>query len=130
MELIDYNDDYSDDNSISSTEEKFGKYKKKFVLSDYLNCISTRRILEKEHLEQYFETAEKDINKLYYKVKQYCKERGTSVLRFDNDDKAKAAISGIIYKYIHKDYDITIFEKYPELAAPLIAKYIEKKNKR
>tara|TARA_Y100000590_G_C15568634_1_gene957660 strand:- start:137 stop:538 length:402 start_codon:yes stop_codon:yes gene_type:complete len=126
MEIIDYN--IRDDESVSSSEENYKKYESEFTMKDYLNCKNTRKILEIEHLERFFKTAEKDINDFYDQVKKSYNGNGASILRFDTSCKTKAAILGLVYKYIHKSYDLSIFEKNPELAASLIAEYKEKNN--
>ena len=47
MEYIDYHNDSDVEDSIESVDEEFDKYKSKFGLSDYLNCKTTRKILER-----------------------------------------------------------------------------------
>jgi hypothetical protein len=127
MDIIDYNN-VSDDESVSSAEEIYNDFKNKFTIKDYLNCKSTKNALEKEHLEHFFETAEKDINALYLKIHKYCEINNTSILRFDPNYSCKALIAGLVYKHIQKKYNLNIFENNPELIQPLIAKYKEKKN--
>ena len=54
----------------------------------------------------------------------------SSALRYDNSSKGIGMITGLVYKYIDKKYDLEIFEKNPELASSLIAKLEENKNKK
>jgi hypothetical protein len=122
----------SDDESYNSEEETFKKIEKikKIKLEEFLNFPKTRKILEIEHLDNYFDNCEKDIIKLYSKIKKHCKEQMSSALKYDNSSKGIGMITGLVYKYIDKKYDLEIFEKNPELASSLIAKLEENKNKK
>jgi len=119
----------SDNDSIDSDEEKLVKLEKLFKLKDYINNPKTRVFLENDHNEKFSTTAEKDIRKLYSKIKRYCQGKQSSVLRFDNSSKGIGQIVGITYKYLIKNYSLQIFEENPELAQPLIREYEDKKNK-
>ena len=129
MEEINYND-YSDGDSVSSTEDKVEKIEKLFTEKDFLNCKRTKHILEIEHLNNYFSNVEPNINMLYDQKRAKCQGHGASILRFDKGDKIKGLIAGLVYKHIHKKYDLEIFKTNPELANPLIQKYNKKKNTR
>ena len=124
--------DYESDESYNSEEETFKKVEKikKLKLEDFLNFPKTRKILEVEHLDNYFDNCEKDIIKLYSNIKKHCKEQMSSALKYDNSSKGIGMITGLVYKYIDKKYDLEIFEKKPELASSLIAKLEENKNKK
>ncbi|MDC0142067.1 hypothetical protein OAI84_00555 [bacterium] len=128
MEEINYND-YSDVDSVSSTEEKVEKLEK-FKEVDYLSCQKTKNLLEIEHLNNFFNGAEHEINMLYEKKKVKCQGYGASILRFDNGEKIKGLIAGLVYKHINKKYNLEIFKTNPKLANPLIQKYNKKKNTR
>ena len=60
----------SDDESYNSEEETFKKIEKikKIKLEEFLNFPKTRKILEIEHLDNYFDNCEKDIIKLYKQI--------------------------------------------------------------
>ena len=124
--------DYESDESYNSEEETLKKVEKikKIKLEEFLNFPKTRKILEVEHLDNYFDNCEKDIIKLYSNIKKHCKEQMSSALRYDNSSKGIGMITGLVYKYIDKKYDLEIFEKNPELASSLIAKLEENKNKK
>ena len=124
--------DYESDESYNSDEETFKKVEKikKLKLEEFLNFPKTRKILEIEHLDNYFDNCEKDIIKLYSKIKKHCKEQMSSALKYDNSSKGIGMITGLVYKYIDKKYNLEIFEKNPELASSLIAKLEENKNKK
>ena len=120
---------FTDDEEENEELAKIKKIKK-IKLEEFLNFPKTRRILEGDHLDNYFENCEKDIKKYYSKVKKHCKEQMSSALKFDQSSKGIGQITGLIYKYIDKKYDLEIFEKNPELASSLIAKLEENKNKK
>jgi len=122
-------DDISYDSEEEETIKKINKIKK-LKLEDFLNFPKTRRILEIEHLENYFENCEKDIIKLYSKIKKHCKEQMSSALKYDNSNRGIGMITGLTYKYIDKKYNLEIFEIKPELAGGLITKLEENKNKK
>ena len=54
----------------------------------------------------------------------------SSALRFDISSKGIGKITGLVYKYIDKDYNLEIFYEKPELASSLLAKLEENKNKK
>jgi hypothetical protein len=120
---------FSDDEEDDSDKEQLKKIKK-LKLEDFLNFQKTRKILEVEHLDNYFENCEKDIEKYYSKVKKHCKGQMSSALKFDVSSKGKGMITGLVYKYIDKNYNLEIFYENPELVGGLIAKLEENKNKK
>ena len=83
-----------------------------------------------DHLDNYFENCEKDIKKYYSKVKKHCKGQMSSALKFDQSSKGIGQITGLIYKYIDKKYNLEIFYENPEFASGLLAKLQENKNKK
>jgi len=120
---------FSDDEEDENDKEQIKKIKK-LKLEDFLKFKKTRKILEIEHLDNFFDNCEKDVNKLYLKIKNCCKQQMSSALRFDVSSKGMGMISGLVYKYIDKNYNLEIFYENPELVGNLIAKLEENKNKK
>ena len=120
---------FTDDEEENEELAKIQKIKK-IKLEDFLNFPKTRIILEREHLDNYFENCEKDIEKYYSKVKTHCKGQMSSALRFDVSSKGIGMITGLVYKYIDKNYNLEIFYENPEFANSLLAKLQENKNKK
>ena len=120
---------FTDDEEENNELEKIDKIKK-IKLEDFLAFPKTRKILEVQNLDNFFENCEKDIKKYYSKVKKHCKEQMSSALRFDISSKGIGKITGLVYKYIDKDYNLEIFYEKPELASSLLAKLEENKNKK
>ncbi|ANS04165.1 hypothetical protein [uncultured Mediterranean phage] len=54
----------------------------------------------------------------------------SSTLKFDQSSKGIGKITGLIYKYIDKKYNLEIFYENPEFAGSLLAKLQENKNKK
>ena len=120
---------FTDDEEENNELEKIDKIKK-IKLEDFLAFPKTRKILEVQNLDNFFENCEKDIKKYYSKVKKHCKEQMSSALRFDISSKGIGKITGLVYKYIDKDYNLEIFYENPELASSLLAKLQENKNRK
>ena len=120
---------FTDDEEENNELEKIDKIKK-IKLEDFLAFPKTRKILEVQNLDNFFENCEKDIKKYYSKVKKHCKEQMSSALKFDISSKGIGEITGLVYKYIDKDYNLEIFYEKPELASSLLAKLEENKNKK
>ena len=122
-------DQHYESSSDDDGEEIINKIKK-IKVEEFLHFKETREILEINHLDTFFENCEKDINKLYDKIKECCDQQMSSALRFDIPGKGKGKIAGLVYKYINKEYNLEFFEEYPELTTNLIAKLEEKNNKK
>ena len=120
---------FTDDEEENNELEKIDKIKK-IKLEDFLAFPKTRKILEIQNLDNFFENCEKDIKKYYSKVKKHCKEQMSSALKFDISSKGIGEITGLVYKYIDKDYNLEIFYENPELASSLLAKLQENKNRK
>tara|TARA_B100000029_G_C17235890_1_gene837166 strand:- start:187 stop:573 length:387 start_codon:yes stop_codon:yes gene_type:complete len=120
---------FTDDEEENNELEKIDKIKK-IKLEDFLAFPKTRKILEVQNLDNFFENCEKDIKKYYSKVKKHCKEQMSSALKFDISSKGIGEITGLVYKYIDKDYNLEIFYENPELASSLLAKLEENKNRK
>ena len=54
----------------------------------------------------------------------------SSALKFDQSSKGIGKITGLIYKYIDKKYNLEFFYENPELVGGLMAKLEENKNKK
>ena len=89
----------TDDEEENEEQAKINKIKK-IKLEEFLNFRKTRKILEVEHLDNFFDNCEKNICKYYSKVKKHCKEQMSSALKFDQSSKGIGKITGLIYKYI------------------------------
>ena len=120
---------FTDDEEENNELEKIDKINK-IKLEDFLAFPKTRKILEVQNLDNFFENCEKDIKKYYSKVKKHCKEQMSSALKFDISSKGIGEITGLVYKYIDKDYNLEIFYENPELASSLLAKLQENKNRK
>ena len=120
---------FTDDEEESEEQEKIKKIKK-IKLEEFLNFPKTRKILEIEHLDNYFLNCEKNIQKYYSKVKAHCTQQMSSALKFDQSSKGIGKITGLVYKYIDKDYNLDIFYENPEFASTLLTKIQENKNKK
>ena len=119
----------TDDEEENEELAKINKIKK-IKLEEFLAFPKTRKILEVEHLDHFFDNCEKDIKKYYSKVKKHCKGQMSSALKFDQSNKGIGQITGLVYKYIDKSYNLDIFYENPELASSLLAKLQENKNKK
>ena len=101
---------FTDDEEENNELEKIDKIKK-IKLEDFLAFPKTRKILEVQNLDNFFENCEKDIKKYYSKVKKHCKEQMSSALKFDISSKGIGEITGLVYKYIDKDYNIKFCQR-------------------
>tara|TARA_A100001011_G_C14072679_1_gene740970 strand:+ start:479 stop:901 length:423 start_codon:yes stop_codon:yes gene_type:complete len=101
---------------------------KELTLEDFMNNIETEQVLEDEFFEKFKKTMENIIEGFYCEEVDYVTENYMDV--FDKDYNKKKAYDFLltIYPFITKNYDITIFEKFPCLANPILKKKEEKEE--
>ena len=124
------NRDYSppsDTESVDSIDIKLDKLTK-IKYSDFIEHKSTRNFLIDNHLQTFFQTAEKEIKNYYLKVRDYCRNNQASVLNLDTSTTGLGQICGLVYKHIEKEYNLDIFNEYPNQVDGLIAKLEKKKT--
>ena len=101
-------------------EEEFNpvKFLKSLSLDDFLNCKETNDILNSEHYWKFEETLSEQLEHLY---KNYYLQFPDNPVIFGRNYNALNANSfaDLIYEFIDKKYDLTIFYDNPHLAEPL-----------
>ena len=118
----------SSEEEESEREKLIETLKKEYTFKHFWEYIPTQKILKNEHLQDFMDNAGKDINAFYLIEREFCKRQQASIFAFRDNSNA-GALEGLIYKHIHKDYDLEIFYKNPEWARSCIAYYLENKPK-
>jgi len=106
-------DQYRIDNM---SEEEFYEYrrnlvKETFTEEDFLSCSTTRARLQNEFIWEWEKNCVPKIENYYNGMR-------------------RQELTGIVYKYLKKEYDISIFHDCPNLADPLIKQYEEIQQKK
>ena len=106
----------------SEYEEEFitkEEYLKNLDLQDFLNCEETKDILEMEFYNKFELGLKQSLMRLF----ENCAKSYSSDSFLFNDytgEKNSDIFSEIVYKFIIKKYDLTIFYDNPELAKKLL----------
>ena len=106
----------------SEYEEEFitkEEYLKNLDLQDFLNCDETSEILEME----FYNNFELGLKKSLMRVFENCAKTYSSddfLYQDFTGEKNSDVFSEIVYKYIIKNYDLTIFYDNPNLAKKLL----------
>jgi len=106
----------------SEYEEEFitkEEYLKNLELQDFLNCDDTRNILEFEFYNN-FELGLKNSLKRLFEIKAKTYSCDAFLYNDFTGEKNSDIFSEIIYEYINKKYDLTIFYNNPNLAEKLL----------
>ena len=111
-------------------DEEFYTYKKNliketFTEDDYLSCEKTRQILEDEFFWKWEKKGEPSIEEFYNGMRTEMQGRYATPLFYDTTGEFSSKLTGIVYKYLKREYDISIFHDCPGLAEPLVRKYDE-----
>ena len=95
------------------------EYLKNLDVQDFLNCEETKNILETEFYNKF----ELGLKQSLMRVFENCAKSYSSDAFLFNDytgEKNSDIFSEIVYDYIVKKYDLTIFYDNPELAKKLL----------
>ena len=92
------------------------------TLEDYLNHPETNSILEDEHFEMLKDTMCDKIENFYKNEVNYAEMHFMKIFNKDYDSKMSYDFFLTIYPFISKNYDISIFERFPNLAKCLTVK--------
>ena len=97
------------------------EFLKTLQYDDFVNCNKAKVILDDEHYWNYEKKLSKDLKNIYDK---YNTIFGNNIL-FNKDPNKIYGVyfADLIYKFIQKKYDITIFYDDLGLAAPLFELY-------
>ena len=110
------------ENSLLNEDDitKVNILKRDFTLNDFLNDDICKDILD----SNFNDKLEVLQDKIIYFYKKYVEYNCDNImLRKDRSHMMGYALLNIIYKYISKDYDITIFYENPNLVNHLLEKY-------
>lgn len=105
------------DEILNTNEEKSEFLKENFTLTDYLNNTITRHILE-DNFECKFKS--KLSEKIRLMFEKFVEDNERIGFLDKKNNAGHYEILDVIYKNLHKDYDIEIFHQCPSLALPLI----------
>tara|TARA_B110001454_G_scaffold176675_1_gene168886 strand:- start:757 stop:1116 length:360 start_codon:yes stop_codon:yes gene_type:complete len=104
-------------------EEEFDpiEFLKNLSYDDYVNCVETRELLDNEHFWNYEKKLSTNLTNLYIK---YNTQFENNIL-FNKDPNKIFGVyfADLIYKFIQKKYDVTIFHDNIKLATPLFKLY-------
>jgi hypothetical protein len=125
-------DQYRIDNM---SEEEFYEYrrnlvKETFTEEDFLSCSITRARLQNEFIWEWEKNCVPKIENYYNGMRRQTHETFATPLFYDKDGSFSSELTGIVYKYLKKEYDISIFHDCPNLADPLIKQYEEIQQKK
>ena len=97
------------------------EFLKNLSYENYVNCVEARELLDDEHFWNYEKKLSTHLTNLYIK---YNTQFGNNVL-FNKDPNKIFGVyfADLIYKFIEKKYDVTIFHDNLELATPLFELY-------
>ena len=99
--------------------------KETFTEEDYLSCDKTREILENEFFWKWEKKGEPCIEEFYNGMRNEMQGRYATPLFYDTTGEFSSKLTGIVYKHLKREYDISIFHDCPDLAEPLVRKYDE-----
>jgi len=125
-------DQYRIDNM---TEEEFYEHrrnliKETFTEEDFMSCPTTRVRLQNEFIWEWEKTGVPKIENYYDGMRRQTHETFATPLFYDKDGDFSSELTGIVYKHLKKEYDISIFHYCPNLAEPLIKQYEEIQQKK
>lgn len=125
-------DQYRIDNM---TEEEFYEHrrnliKETFTEEDFMSCPTTRVRLQNEFIWEWEKTGVPKIENYYDGMRRQTHETFATPLFYDKDGDFSSELTGIVYKHLKKEYDISIFHDCPNLAEPLIKQYEEIQQKK
>jgi hypothetical protein len=100
------------------------------IYEDYVGHPETLAILEDEFFENFKKIMEEPIEHFYNSHVDYATENFMQI--FDKDFNKKNCYDFFltIYPLINKNYDISVFDKFPFLAKPLLITSDETENKK
>jgi len=101
---------------------------KELVLDDFLNNPETENILEEHFFELFKNKMSNKMENFYKEEVEFATNNYMDILDKDFEIKNSYDFFLTIYPFIDKQYDISIFEKFPILASPLFIKKDEKKT--
>jgi hypothetical protein len=119
--------DYYDDDIEEQISKKDIELIDKFTIKDYFSCQHTRNILLDQWSDDFYNNLEESIKENMEINKQYLTNKSTNIL-YKLDDNHVDELLNIIKYHVKKDYDISIFNEYPQLAKPLIYKHNNQKT--
>lgn len=125
-------DQYRIDNM---TEDEFYEHrrnliKETFTEEDFMSCPTTRVRLQNEFIWEWEKTGVPKIENYYDGMRRQTHETFATPLFYDKDGDFSSELTGIVYKHLKKEYDISIFHDCPNLAEPLIKQYEEIQQKK
>jgi hypothetical protein len=117
------------------TEEEFYEHrrnliKETFTEEDFLSCPTTRVRLQNEFIWEWEKNGVPKIENYYDGMRRQTHETFATPLFYDKDGDFSSELTGIVYKHLKKEYDISIFHDCPNLAEPLIKQYEEIQQKK
>ena len=118
----------SETEEADELERFIANLKSQFTFKHFWDYLPTQKILKNEHLQDFMDGAGKDINAFYSIERGFCKRHQASIFAF-RDNSNGGALESLIYKHIHKEYDLEIFYNNPQWAKSCVAYYLENKPK-
>jgi len=117
------------------SEEEFYEHrrnliKEMFTEEDFLSCTITRERLQNEFIWEWEKNLVPEIEDYYNGMRTQTQETFATPLFYDKDGSFSSQLTGIVYKHLKKEYDISIFHDCPNLANPLIKQYEEIQQKK
>ena len=117
------------------SEEEFYEHrrntiKETFTEEDFLSCSTTRTRLQNEFMWEWEKNGVPKIENYYNGTRKQSRETFATPLFYDKDGSFSSELTGIVYKHLKQDYDISIFHDCPNLANPLIKQYEEIQQKK
>jgi len=117
------------------SEEEFYEYRRNlikdtFTEKDFLSCEITRKRLFNEFFWKWDKNCAPKIENYYNGMREEVRGTFTTPFFYDRHGDFSSELNGIVFKYIKKEYDISIFQECPTLAEPLIKQYEEIQQKK
>lgn len=103
---------------------------KELKYEDFVSHPDTLAILEDEFFEKFKNTMDVPIESYYKDEVDYATGNFMDIFHKDFNKKESYDFLLTIYPFINKNYDISIFDRFPSLAKPLFIKKEEKIEKK
>ena len=110
---------YEEEDLIEYYDENGEYLKELFTLDDFLKCPSTYKILNENHVKEFYGSFIPKIISFFDKLVSIEENEDTHIFT-ENRAKARGELINILFHYVAPKYDLTYFYKNPELANELL----------
>ncbi len=110
---------YEEEDLIEYYEESGEYLKELFTLDDFLKCPSTYKILNENHVKEFYGSFIPKIISFFDNLVSIEESENTHIFT-ENHAKARGDLINILFHYVAPKYDLTFFYKNPEFANELL----------